>query len=93
MRFCSITLYIKVLHRSFTEFFCLKKKLLPTNERCCFKPHLKLMNGRQGGKQNNSVFYETRTTSSFEVKDKHIKGICPGETSLKQDLMLISIIP
>lgn len=51
------------------------------------------MNGKEGGKQNNSVFYKTRTTRCFEVKDKHIKGICPGETSLKQDLMLISIIP
>lgn len=50
------------------------------------------MGGKKGGKHNNSVFYETRT-SRFEVKDKHIKGICPGETSLKQDLMLISIIP
>lgn len=28
-----------------------------------------------------------------KVKDNHIKEICLGETSLKQDLMVISIIP
>lgn len=38
--------------------------------------------GREEARKIIRASQDHRTTSCFEIRDKHIKGICPGETSL-----------